>query len=128
MERTGAKGNRRVRRSSGFGCLEGFIVGGVRISNQRFETRQQAKLGVVQRFITPSGRDANIVFHGVGVGGALEDAERDRARLLPTEPTCRREPNPHEMLPPRKTRTKLLWTAKRTPHPNWICDTPIIES
>ena len=65
---------------------------------------------------------------GAGLSDALESAEPSRNGLLANQPTCRREPNPHEMLPPRKTRTKLLWTAKRTPHPNWICDTPIIES
>ena len=54
-------------------------------------------------------------------------AERNRSELLTNQPTCAREPTPDERLPPRKTRTKLLRTAKRTPDLNWICDTPMIE-
>ena len=54
-------------------------------------------------------------------------AERNRNELLTNQPTCAREPTPDERLPPRKTRTKLLRTAKRTPDLNWICDTPMIE-
>ena len=60
--------------------------------------------------------------------GALEVAERNRNELLTNQPTCAGEPTPDERLPPRKTRTKLLRTAKRTPDLNWICDTPMIES
>ena len=59
---------------------------------------------------------------------ALQVAQRNRNELLTNQPTCAREPTPDERLPPRKTRTKLLRTAKRTPDLNWICDTPMIES
>ena len=58
---------------------------------------------------------------------AFEVAERNRNELLTNQPTCAREPAPDERLPPRKTRTKLHRTAKRTPDLNWICDTPMIE-
>ena len=64
----------------------------------------------------------------LGLACALEVADRNRNELLTNQPTCAREPTPDERLPPRKTRTKLLRTAKRTPNLNWICDTPMIES
>jgi hypothetical protein len=54
-----------------------------------------------------------------GVGGIGE--------RLTADPTGENEPTPDERLPPRETRTKLRRTAKRTPHLNWICDTPEIQ-
>ena len=58
----------------------------------------------------------------------VEVEERNGNGLLPAEPTCAREPAPDERLPPRETRTKLNRAATRTPDPNWIGNTPMIES